>query len=76
PTVPGGAKSGKLNAAKASEGPSQPKGISPSILGGSILFRDHSIRVIFDTGASHSFISKKIVDDLSMDVSCMVTSLR
>ena len=43
---------------------------------GSILFHDHSIRVLFDTGASHSFVSKKLVDDLSLDVSCMVTSLR
>ena len=43
---------------------------------GSILFLDHSIQVLFDMGASHSFISKKLVDDLSLDVSCMVTSLR
>ena len=41
-----------------------------------ILFHDDSIRVLFDTGASHSFVSKKLVDDLSLDVSCLVTSLR
>ena len=68
--------SSKLYATKASEGPSQPKGISPSILEGSILFHNHSIRVLFDMGASHSFVSKKIINDLSLDVSCLVTSLR
>lgn len=76
PIAPNNSSSGKLNVANASGGPSQSKGISPSILEGSILFYDHSIRVLFDTGASHSFVSKKLVDDLSLDVSCMVTSLR
>ena len=76
PTVSAVAKSSKLYAAKNSEGPAQPKGISPSILEGSFLFHDHSIRVLFDTGASHSFVSQKLVDDLSLDVSCLVTSLR
>ena len=40
------------------------------------MFRDHPIRVLFDTGASHSFISKELVDTFSLDVLCLMTSLR
>ena len=40
------------------------------------MFHDHPIRVLFDTGASHSFISKELVDTISLDVLCLMTSLR
>ena len=43
PTVPANAKSGKLYVDKASGGSSQPRGNSPSILDGIIMFCDHSI---------------------------------
>ena len=55
---------------------SRGQGISHSILDGIILFRDHPIRVLFDTGASHSFISKELIDTFSLDVLCLMTSLR
>lgn len=32
--------------------------------------------MLFDTGASHSFVSKELIDALQLDVSCMLTSLR
>ena len=38
--------------------------------------RFYCVRVLFDMGASHFSVSKKLFDDLSLDVSCMVTSLR
>ena len=52
------------------------QGISHSILDGIILFRDHPIRVLFDTGASHSFMSKELVDTFSLSVIALMTSLR
>ena len=71
-----GKKEGKLNVAQAPGNTSHGQGISHSILDGIILFRDHPIRVLFDTGASHSFISKELVDTFSLDVLCLMTSLR
>ena len=52
------------------------QGISHSVLDGIILFRDLPIRVLFDTGASHSFISKELVDALSLNIMGLMTSLR
>ena len=60
-------KEGKLNVAQAPGNTSRGQGISHSILDGIILFRDHPIRVLFDTGASHSFISKELVDTFSLN---------
>ena len=71
-----GKKEGKLNVAQAPGNTSRGKGISHSILDGIILFRDHPIRVLFDTCVSHSFISKELVDTFSLDVLCLMTSLR
>ena len=62
--------------AQAPGNTSRGQGISHSILDGIILFRDHPIRVLFDTGASLSFISKELVDTFSLDVLCLMTSLR
>ena len=71
-----GKKEGKLNVAQAPSNTSRGQGISHSILDGIIMFRDHPIRVLFDTGASHFFISKELVDTFSLDVLCLMTSLR
>ena len=65
-----------MNVAQAPGNTSRGQGISHSILDGIILFHDHPIRVLFDTGASHSFISKELVDTFSLDVLCLMTSLR
>ena len=56
-----GKREGKLNVAQAPGNTSRGKCISHSILDGIILFRDQPIRVLFDTGASHSFISKNLL---------------
>ena len=76
PIAPASAKPGKLNAAKAPASSARPRGTHPSVLEGSILFHGRSCRVLFDTGASHSFVSKELVDALSLDVTCLVSSLR
>ena len=76
PIAPKGFKSGKLNVAKASGDSSQPKGITPSVLEGFILFHGRSIRVLFDTGASHSFVSKELVDIIHSDVITLCDPLR
>lgn len=69
-------KEGKLNVAQAPGNTSRGQGIYHSILDVIIIFRDQPIRVLFDTGASHSFISKELVDTFSLSVVALMTSLR
>ena len=69
-------KEGKLNVAQAPSNTSRGQGISHSILDGIIIFREFPIRVLFDMGASHSFISKELVYALSLNVIGLMTSLR
>ena len=63
----------------ALDGPSSMKpdeGKQASVLEGTILWHGLYIRILFDTGASHSFISKGIVEKLKLDVSSLNNSLR
>ena len=43
---------------------------------GFILFQGRSIRVLFDTGASHSFVSKELVDIIPLDVATLCEPLK
>ena len=47
-----------------------------AVLGGTLLIHGMSVRVLFDIGASHSFISHCLVDKLNLEPSYLVTSLR
>jgi len=67
---------GKLNALEIAKGTSPGKGKKPTILEGTLLFKNLTTRVLFDTSASHSFVSKGLVDRLDMGVIYLVTSLR
>lgn len=69
-------KERKLNVVQTASNTSHGRGISHFILDGIIVFRDHPIRVLFYTGASHSFISKELVDTFSLSVVALMTSLR
>ena len=66
----------ELNVVQAPSDTFHGQGISHSILDGIIMFCDHSIRVLFDTGASHSFISKELVDSFSLNIMGLMISLR
>ena len=46
------------------------------VLGGTLLIHGMLVRVLFDTGASHSFISHCLVDKLNLKISYLVISLR
>lgn len=37
-----------------------------AVLGGSLQIHDMSVSVLFDTGASHSFISRSLVDKINL----------
>ena len=47
-----------------------------AVLGGMLQIHGMSVSVLFDTGASHSFISHCLVDKLNLEPSYLVTSLR
>ena len=66
----------KLNVIEASQ--SSPKKVDKGkkVLKVLIYFHDIPVRVLFDTGASHSFVSKELVDRFDLDCVCLVTSLR
>ena len=66
----------KLNVMEGDPGPSQRKGKQVAVMEGMIPFRDTFIRILFDTGASHSFISTELVDRYYLEVVYLVTSLR
>jgi len=53
-----------------------PKVLLLLFLEGFILFHGRSIRVLFDTGASHSFVSKELVDVIPLDVVSLCDPLR
>ena len=47
-----------------------------SVMKGTLLIHSIPVRALFDTGASHSFISQCLVDRLCLEPSYLVTSLR
>ena len=67
-------REGRLNTVKAPSNTSSDQGTS-SILVGDIMFHGRSIHVLFDTGASHSFISKELVGLFSLEVVGLMTSI-
>lgn len=47
-----------------------------SVMEGTLLIHSISVRVLFDIGASHSFICQCLVNKLRLDISYLLTSLR
>ena len=68
-------KEGRLNTIGIISHPPQQGGTS-SVLEGLIVFRNLPVKVLFDMGASHSFVLNELVDMLCIYYVCLVTSLR
>src|SRR5574338_643466 len=47
-----------------------------TVMEGSLLIQSIPVRVLFDTGASHSFISQYLIDRLCLEPTYLITSLR
>ena len=48
---------------------------SPNVVIGTIMVKSHPATVLFDTGATHSFISKSFAEQHRIPVSCMRTAM-
>ena len=61
-----------LDATPSSSGPERGRKVTVE---GWISISDFSIRTLFDSGASHSFISSSLVDCLHLDISLVVNPI-
>ena len=46
---------------------------APNVVSGTFMVNSHPATVLFDTGATHSFISKSFAEQHGIPVSCMRT---